>query len=263
MLIAEEVNFSFNGTPILENISCRCAAGEVIGIVGRSGAGKTTLLNLMSGYLPLESGRISVDGVEPTRAAKLQRIGYVFQSPTLIPWLSIKNNTALPLRIRKEIGIVSSLAQMWRRRRDEVQQRAVNGALERAHIEHAASKIPKELSGGMQTRAAIARAIVYQPSLILLDEPFNFLDDIVKESLYKDLQQVLAEIKAAAVLVTHNLSEAVLLCDRVYVLNQSPGSSANTILHCEVISFPKPRDLDLLGDSKFFSARKRIRESVE
>jgi NitT/TauT family transport system ATP-binding protein len=115
----------------------------------------------------------------------------------------------------------------------------------------------------MQTRASIARAIVYRPNVLLLDEPFSALDDIVKESLYRDLQEVLADLNAATVLVTHNLSEAVLLCDRVYVLNTSPEKTEHTIVHCEAIRFDKPRDMNLLGDPEFIAARKRIRENLE
>lgn len=251
MLRIEHLSFWFGPRQILADISIDCGSGEIIGIVGRSGIGKTTLLNVAAGILPCQSGTVLVNRTAPRIARSSQKIGYLFQSPTLLPWLTCEQNVALPLQLRRN----SSDGQ-------HRTQAAVRAALERAQIAEARCKYPHELSGGMQTRAALARALVYEPGLLLMDEPFNGLDDLVKEKLCRDLQNVLADSHTASVLVTHNLSEAVLLCDRVYVLGTETPEGACRVLRCERIPFSRPRDTALLNEPEFAAARKRVREAL-
>lgn len=251
MLHVNNLSFAFGEQTLLAQINLECGPGDVVGIVGKSGSGKTTLLNLISGFLVTAQGRVSVDGQAPRVAARQQKIGYVFQNATLIPWLTVFQNAALPLRLHA--------SKNGRRASGNV----VAATLRRAHIADAASKYPHELSGGMQARAAIARALVYQPKLLLLDEPFAGLDDILKESfIYPELQELLATEQVATVLVTHNLNEALLLCDRVHVLRSENGHGPSRLVHLEEVLFDRPRNTALYESQQFMAARRRIREHL-
>ena len=277
MISVKSVTFSFGEKPVLNDINLFCGRGEIIGIAGRSGSGKSTLLNLLCGYIPVQAGVIQIDETTPRDAVRNKKVSYVFQNPTLLPWQKIKDNTLLPLRLgkknysplrlKKKKSIFSLLKEfILKRHREKIGQlSAAERAMKLSHITEAAHLFPDELSGGMQTRASIARSLVYDPSVLLLDEPFSALDDIVKEQIYGDLQKVLKTLNSATVLVTHNLAEAVLLCDRVYVLNSvhQDSSSGNTITHCEVISLNRPRTLDLLEKPEFLLALKTIREKLQ
>jgi NitT/TauT family transport system ATP-binding protein len=256
MLSVKNISFAFDNQSVLERINIECGAAETVGIVGQSGSGKTTLLNLIAGYIPWDGGAITVDGVPPVAAAREQKIGYIFQTPTLMPWLTVRQNVELPLRIRSAQRQNSNT-----RFPSEVQK--VEDAMTSAHIAHAANKFPHELSGGMQTRASIARAIVYQPILLLADEPLSALDDVVKESLYQDFQEITAERRTATVLVTHNLTDAILLCDRVYVLGNKDEGTPSTVVHCEQINLARPRTPEVLSDDDFLIARRRLREALK
>ncbi len=248
MLTVDNLTFSFGERPVLSSVTLHCNSGETIGIVGKSGIGKTTLLNVVAGCLNGYSGKISVGGSPPAEAARRQEIGFIFQTPTLIPWLTVRQNVSLPLAIhRRGTGKVT----------DEL-----DAALRSARINHAQHLFPHQLSGGMQTRAAIARAIAYHPSLLLMDEPFTGLDDVVKEDLFNDLQTRWLEAQTASVLVSHDLSEVTRLCDRVYVL-KTDRVGACQILHSEEINLEKPRGIEVLEDSGFLAARRRIWQHLQ
>lgn len=249
-LKVHDLSFSFGDRPLLSHIGLHCGAGETIGIVGASGSGKTTLLNLIAGTLRSEQGAIEIDDLAPSEAVRRQRIGYIFQTPALMSWLTVRQNVELPLHLHTSRMRSTAAAE-------------VDAALAIAQIADAADKFPFELSGGMQTRASIARAIVYRPKLLLADEPFAALDDLVKESLYRDLQAATKLSEAGVVLVTHNLSEAALLCDRVYVLARDSDKSVSRIRHCEMIALPRPRIPGMMDDERFLTARRRIREALQ
>jgi len=248
MLLLDNVSFSFPKRPVLADFTLHCNAGETIGFVGKSGVGKTTLLNLISGYLVGFSGRILIGGEEPREAARKQKIGFIFQSPALIPWLTVKQNVSLPLELHDK--------------RNGGLENHVEAAMQSARIHHAESLLPHQLSGGMQTRAAIARMIAYHPNVRLMDEPFAGLDDVIKEEIFMELQMHWFESEAANVLVSHDLSEVTRLCDRVYVLKASEGGVCR-IVHCEQISLKKPRGIEVLEDTQFLNARMRIWQQLQ
>jgi len=242
------MSFSFPSRPVLSGISVNCDAGETIGFVGKSGIGKTTLLNLIAGYLAGFSGRIAIGGVEPAEAARKQKIGFIFQTPALIPWLTVRQNVSLPLKLHND--------------RSGGMEDKVDASLRRARISHAERLLPHQLSGGMQTRAAIARTIAYDPHVLLMDEPFTGLDDIIKEEIFMELQTRWLESEAANVLVSHDLSEVTRLCNRVYVLRAHEGSACQ-IVHCEDIDLKRPRGIDVLEHAEFLAARRRIWEHLQ
>jgi NitT/TauT family transport system ATP-binding protein len=264
MLRVENVSFAFGNRQILDDVSLDCEPGETIGVVGKSGIGKSTLLNLIGGVLPLSSGRIQINGLDPIEATQSQAISYLFQSATLLPWLTVAQNVALPLRLRKRPSRRNAAgSEDAPHHRARAERDAVVEALNYAHIADAEYKFPHELSGGMQTRVALARAIVHRPQLLLADEPFNALDDVLKETLYNDLQAVIALSNIATLIVTHNLSEAILLSERVYVLGERSPGGPSGIMECVRVPFPKPRSADLLNDPDFGALRKTLRRILK
>ena len=251
MLVLKNVTFGYNGRPIIEDVTIECRPGEICGVLGGSGVGKTTLLNIAAGTLQCATGHVAIDGMPPVAAARAQKIGYVFQAATLEPWHTVAQCVSLPLELHSKPADVRERAALVRQ------------TLERTHIGHAADKYAHELSGGMQARASIARAIVYRPNVLLLDEPFNGVDDLVKENfIYPELQELLATEKMATLLVTHNLNEAILLCTRVFVLRAENNDGPSRIVHVEDVQFPRPRTIDLYENSEFLAAHRRIREHL-
>jgi NitT/TauT family transport system ATP-binding protein len=247
MLYIDNLSFKYKDClTTLHNIFLECKTHETISIIGRSGVGKTTLLNLICGNQNGYSGNIVINGMNPSLAAKNCAIGYVFQSPTLIPWLTVYENIALPLKFQSSL-----------KTREEINN-AILDVMYLAKIDHAAKFFPSQLSGGMQTRAALARALVYSPSLLLLDEPFNTLDDIIKEEIYTDLQFYLSQVNVASVIITHNLSEAIRLSDRIYVLSHNKSENISEIVHCEDIMFEKPRNMDIAKLKDFYFIQEKL-----
>lgn len=235
MIEVERVSFAYAENRVLAKLSLTAATGEVIAVLGGSGEGKSTLLNLVAGLLEPSGGSVRVDGLLPEDAARQQRIGYVFQKATLLPYLTVMENVCLPLEFKvAELG------------RSEITRRA-NEALELARIRAAADRHPHELSGGMQTRAALARAFAMRPKAMLLDEPFQGLDDFVKEKILSDLQHVLSQY--ATVLVTHSLLEATILADRVLVMGTISSEGTGSSIVGEIrIEVPRPRTVDMISE---------------
>jgi NitT/TauT family transport system ATP-binding protein len=213
----------------LEGCSLDVAAGSFTVIIGPNGCGKSTLLRVMAGLLVPDAGTITIgpapDADEP-RAGD-PRVGIAFQQPRLLPWLTVAENVELPLSLA---GVA----------RDERVARAV-AAMRQVGINDAARLRPPELSGGMAQRAALARALVDDPPVLLLDEPFSALDALTREAFDSELQRLWLERRRTLILVTHSVSEAVRLADEVVVLTARPGSVARLV----PVALPRPRDVDL------------------
>ena len=212
----------------LGGLTLDVAAGSFTVVIGRNGSGKSTLLRVVAGLLEPSSGDVRVGGTAP-RAGD-GRTGLAFQQPRLLPWRSTLENVALPL----ELAGVSE---------DERTARATD-ALLRVGLAGATALRPRELSGGMAQRAALARALIDDPAVLLLDEPFSALDALTRETFDLELQRLWMERPRTVLLVTHSVAEAVVLADRVVVMTPRPGRVARVV----DVSLPRPRPVDLAGD---------------
>jgi NitT/TauT family transport system ATP-binding protein len=207
----------------LREVSLEVTDGEFVAVVGRSGCGKSTLLRMIAGLLPVTSGRIEVEGTPVTKPRR--DISMMFQRPALLPWRSVLDNVLLPVQI---FG--------WRRA--EHRGRAQD-LLALTGLTGFEKRLPHELSGGMQQRVALCRALIAKPRVMLMDEPFSALDPLTREELAIELQRIHMEQEATTVFVTHSIDEAVLLADRVVVLSPRPGR-VRQILEARI---PRPRTL--------------------
>ncbi len=227
------------GLTAVEDVSLEVRAGEFVSVVGPSGCGKSTLLGMISGLLPATSGRILVEGEEVTGINK--RLGYLFQRDALLPWKTILDNVALPLLFRGWQG------RRARARAGEWIQRVGLGGFESYH--------PHQLSGGMRKRTSLAMTMVYQPDIILMDEPFAALDVQTRNLMENDLLEIWAQERKTVLFITHDLEEAIALSDRVIVLTASPGRVKGTY----EIPLGRPRSVT---EVRFHPAFGRLYESM-
>lgn len=236
------MRFETPGGPIhaLESLDLEIPAGSFTAIIGPNGCGKSTLLRVVAGLLEPNLGSVHVAGAPP-RAGD-GRVGLCFQQPRLIPWRSTVENVAMALEL-------SGVAAAGRRERAAT-------ALERVGLAAAAQLRPRELSGGMAQRAALARALVLDPPVLLLDEPFSALDALTRETFNRELQQLWLERRRTVLLVTHSVTEAVALADRVVVMTPRPGQVARVV----EIDLERPRPADLLGDARAADLAAEVRE---
>jgi NitT/TauT family transport system ATP-binding protein len=225
--------------PALSQISLSVREREFVTVVGPSGCGKTTLLKILAGLVPASGGSLRVAG-KPVSAPRAD-IGIVFQSAVLLPWRTILDNVLLPAEVQ---GLPMAAARA--RARD---------LLAMVGLADFADKYPMELSGGMQQRAAISRALLPDPSILLMDEPFGALDAMTREQMNLDLQRIWRESGKTVVLITHSIPEAVFLGDRVVVLTARPGRIARVV----EVEIPRPRSLDVMADSVFGQLTGEIR----
>lgn len=223
----------------LEPLDFTAAAGEFVCLVGPSGCGKSTLLKILAGIVPHTSGEVAVSGHSP-RDAKTS-VGLVFQSPVLLPWRTVLQNTMLPAEV---LGLDRSVA--------EVRAREL---LHMVGLEKFSSSYPSELSGGMQQRCGITRALLHDPDILLMDEPFGALDAMTRDSMNLELQRIWQESGKTIFLITHSIPEAVFLADRVLVMSERPGRLVEDIR----IDLPRPRDLDVMSLPAFSDAVGHIR----
>lgn len=223
------------GHEALRDVSLAIRPGEFVSLVGPSGCGKSTLLRLMAGLLEPTTGTVTVGDVSPVQARRdAHKLAFVFQDPTLLPWRTVAGNIRLPLELE---GI--SRAE---------QDVAVRDSLTLIGLTQAdAAKQPHMLSGGMRMRVSLARSLVTNPSLLLLDEPFGALDDILRQQLNEELLRLRAEKNWTAVFITHNVSEAVFLSTRILVMSAAPGRLVSEI----AVPFDFPRSPKLRADAKF------------
>jgi NitT/TauT family transport system ATP-binding protein len=237
------------GTLALLDASLRVAKGEFVAVVGPSGCGKSTLMKVVSGLWPTSAGAIVVAGREV--AGPLSIVGMAFQAPTLLPWRRILDNVMLPLEI------VEPHRSNLRRERAAYEAKA-RDLLALVGLKGFEDKYPWELSGGMQQRAQICRALIHEPQLLMLDEPFGALDMFTREELWGVLQEVCMARKPTVVLVTHDLREAVFLADRVVVMSARPGR----MIHERIVPFARPRSLDTTYLPEFGAVVHDLRDHI-
>jgi len=230
------------GVEALAGCSLEIAAGSFAVIIGPNGCGKSTLLRLVGGLLSPTSGTVAVDGTSPRPGDG--RVGLAFQQPRLVPWRSTLDNAALPLEL-------AGVPVVERRSR-------ASDALERVGLTEAASLRPRELSGGMAQRAALARALIGDPPVLLLDEPFSALDALTRETFDAELQRLWLERPRTVILVTHSVSEAIALADRVVVMTPRPGRVARIV----AVDLPRPRPAELLGDPRAAELAAEVRAAL-
>jgi NitT/TauT family transport system ATP-binding protein len=228
----------------LSDVNLDIAPGEFVSLIGPSGCGKTTLLRVIADLERPTGGDIRVNGVTPEAARLARDYGYVFQAPALYPWRSIEGNVMLPLQI---MGV----PRAERRERARRQLALVNLAgFER--------RFPWQLSGGMQQRASIARALAFEPKLLLMDEPFGALDEIVRDHLNEQLRKLWAATRKTVVFVTHSIPEAVFLSTRIVVMSPRPGRITD-IVDCDL---GPDRPLEIRETPAFLRIAQRVREGL-
>lgn len=231
------------GVLALREIDCSIAEGSFVTIVGPSGCGKSTLLRILAGLVPATTGGVIMDS-QPITGTR-RDIGMVFQSSILLPWRSILDNVLLPAEV---LGLDMGKA---RRRAMEL--------LELVRLQGFEHKLPRQLSGGMQQRASIARALLHDPKVLLMDEPFGALDAMTREQMNLELQRIWMESGKTVVLITHSIMEAIFLADVVYVMTPRPGALRSVIR----IDLPRPRGTHTLSSPAFNTAAEEIRALFE
>jgi len=223
----------------LDGISFDVKRQEFLSIIGPSGCGKTTLLRIVAGTVPATSGAVFIDDRRITGPS--DKIGMVFQSPVLLPWRTVLENVFLPADVRQ------AARTQYRERARQMLATAGLGGFE--------SEYPWQLSGGMQQRAAICRALVYEPPVLLLDEPFGALDAMTREVMNAELMRLCDLSRPAVILITHSIPEAVFLSDRVLVMSGRPGRVVGDI----PITLRRPRTIDIMGTAEFAALTHEIR----
>ena len=220
-LEVKNISKSFDGAPILQNISIELNQGEIVCLLGISGSGKSTLFNIISGLMPPDEGQILLDGEDITNTSG--HISYMLQKDLLLPYRTIEDNVALPLMLK---GVKKKSAR-----------KQVSPMFAQFGLEGTQKKYPAQLSGGMRQRAALLRTYMFSQEIALLDEPFSALDTLTKSSMHSWYLDVMDKIKLSTLFITHDIDEAILLSDRIYILSGTPGTITGEI----IIKEAKPR----------------------
>ena len=231
----------------VEDVSLEIARGEFIAVVGPSGCGKSSLMKLISGLHPPLAGSLTVEGRPVT--GPLRSVGMAFQNSSLLPWRTALDNVLLPLEIVEPYRTGFSKAKYSGK---------AKRLLESVGLAGFTQKYPWELSGGMQQRTSICRALIHEPEILMLDEPFGALDAFTREELWCALRDLQAARKVTVMLVTHDLREAVFLADTVYVMSSRPG---RIVRRCEV-KLPRPRDLEVTYTQAFQDVVHELRSLI-
>ncbi|MDW8360629.1 MAG: ABC transporter ATP-binding protein [Candidatus Caldarchaeum sp.] len=234
----------------IENVSLTVEEGSFTSIVGPSGCGKTTILKLVSGLIKPTSGLVFVDGRPVEKPLSI--VGMAFQNPVLLPWRTVLQNVLLPLEV------VEPYKSTFNDKKNEYVERALN-LLKTVGLEGFAERKPWELSGGMQQRVSLCRALIHNPAILLLDEPFGALDLFTREELWNVLQSLWLRTKCTVIMVTHDLREALYLSDRVYVMSKRPGK----IIGEMEPKYPRPRDLEVCYLESFVEMTHKLREMIQ
>jgi len=234
----------------LDNVSLRVEGGSFTSIVGPSGCGKTTILKLVSGLLRPTSGEVYVNGKKVEKPLSI--VGMAFQNPVLLPWRSVLQNILLPLEV------VEPHKSRLESHRDEYVEKALR-LLRLVGLEGFANKKPWELSGGMQQRVSLCRALIHDPEILLLDEPFGALDLFTREELWSVIQSLWLETKCTVLMVTHDLREALYLSDKIYVMSPRPGRVIGVVES----KYPRPRNIDITYTDSFVEQLHSLRGMIQ
>ncbi len=237
-LEVKNVSKSFDGKTVLKDISIELNKGELVCLLGVSGGGKTTLFNIISGLMTPDKGQVLLDGKDITNQPG--HISYMLQKDLLLPYRTIEDNVALPLLLK---GMKKKEARM-----------KVSPMFSQFGLEETQKKYPSQLSGGMRQRAALLRTYMFSKDVALLDEPFSALDTITKSSMHKWYLNVMQQIQLSTLFITHDIDEAILISDRIYLLSGSPGEIKGEI----VIKEPKPRRDDFNLTEEFLEYKRKI-----
>ncbi|HEX3982999.1 MAG TPA: ABC transporter ATP-binding protein [Acidisoma sp.] len=247
-MVAENLSIRFGvgetATVALADVNLSVAEGDFVSLIGPSGCGKTTLLRAIADLVQPSEGLLRVNGMTPTEARLARAYGYVFQAPALLPWRSVARNVRLPLEI---IGVPREQARAEAER---------NLAL--VGLQDFARKFPWQLSGGMQQRVSIARALSFKPSLLLMDEPFGALDEITRDGLNLHLHELWTRTRLTGVFVTHSIPEAVFLSTHIVVMSARPGRVVEIIES----DLPRARRLEDRETPAFLALFKHVREAL-
>ncbi len=240
--------------PAVADATLHIERGEFVALVGPSGCGKSSLLKIVSGLVKADSGHARIDGREITGSPDSgggASVGMAFQNATMLPWRSTLENVLLPLEVSRD-----RRATFRRRKAEHIE--TARSLLKVVGLEGYEDHAPYELSGGMQQRASLCRALIHEPELLLLDEPFAALDAFTREELWEVLQQLWLQRRFTVILVTHDLREAVYLADRVYVMSKRPGR----IVYERPVTLTRPRTLDSTFDEDFVGLVHVLRDHI-
>jgi NitT/TauT family transport system ATP-binding protein len=234
----------------LDPTDMKIGEGDFVAVVGPSGCGKSTILKLVAGLIPATTGYVVVDQREVRGPSK--GVGMAFQNPTMLPWLSVRDNVMLPLKI-----VPPFRQEYYSKKRTEFADRA-EALLKQVGLAGFGDKRPWQLSGGMLQRASLCRALIHEPRLLLLDEPFGALDQFTREELWAIMQSLWLDKKPTVILVTHDLREACYLGTRIYMMSARPGR----ILDIRDVDFARPRTLAMTYTSEFTAIVQHLRMQI-
>jgi NitT/TauT family transport system ATP-binding protein len=228
----------------------RLKQGDFVALVGPSGCGKSTILKLVTGLLSASAGYVYIAGREV--GAEPVRVGMAFQNPTMLPWLTVRDNVMLPLKI------VPPFREDYRKKRKTEFRDRAEALLKDVGLANFGDKHPWQLSGGMLQRASLCRALVHEPQLLMLDEPFGALDQFTREELWAIMQDLWMKMQPTVLLVTHDLKEAGYLANRICVMRARPGQ----IIDDAEVMFPRPRTIEMSYTPSFVSMTQRLRALI-
>jgi NitT/TauT family transport system ATP-binding protein len=224
-------------------------AGDFVSLIGPSGCGKSTVIRLLDDIIKPTDGNIYIDGEQIPKRKKIspeqiKKMGFIFQQPNLLPWLTVRQNVALPLRV---FGLKG---KDW--------ESNVDRLIEMVGLTEYADAYPTEISGGMVQRVGVIRAMVHEPEILLMDEPFGALDEMTREQLNIELLDIWRKTKKTIIFITHNVEEAILLSSRAYVMGTNPGRVVAKV----DIDLPRPRTLDMIITDKFIDYEKKLTDLI-